>query len=139
MARHIPQKKKGDVHVKDDALIKVLEQTIAWMEESEDNCFYTEFLMKNLPITLRHFQNRVKDSAEDSDLKKMYNQLRDMQELKYMKKGMNAKNPVFMIFLLCNHYRDKYKRNDTPAVVEIKEEKTDKIIFKFAEPKPKDE
>lgn len=125
-------KQKGNVSVKDSELIKVVESAIEWMKSSPDNIFYTEYLKNNLPFSLRQFQNRINDNP-NSVLENKFAELKEWQEIKYLKHGMSAKNPVFMIFLLCNHYKDKYRRQDSP--VEVREEKTDAVIFKFAQPK----
>lgn len=106
-------------------ILKILQGCIKWMEESEDNIFYSKYLRDNLKCSLSTFYKRTKDNT---NLQESLAILKDIQEEKLLKKGLEGKNYPFIIFLLSNKF--DYRRTDKND--ENKEDLNQKeIVFRF--------
>jgi hypothetical protein len=108
-------------------ILKILQGCIKWMESDINNIFYSKYLRDNLKCSMSTFYSRVKDNSK---LQESLQMLKDIQEEKLLIKGLEGKNYPFIIFLLSNIQREKYRRTDWSE--ENKEESTTKeVVFRF--------
>ena len=116
---------KTKTKITNNNILKILQNCIKWMESSDDNIFYSKYLRDNLNCSRVTFYKRVKDNEK---LQESLQIIKDIQEEKLIKKGLESKNPAMIIFLLSNNHG--YRRTDKNE--EKQEDTTTKeVVFRF--------
>lgn len=118
-------------------ILEWMDKAYDWMQQSDKNIFFEKFIIENAPFTWGLVKKKI-FKEKNEDIVDKFNTVCEYQEQKLLHFLMfESKNPVGAIFVLANRF--KYTRQDSSKIVEIKDEETEKVIFKFSEPNKKSE
>jgi len=114
---------KGPWKWTEEEALKVGYELLEWMEASEDNLFFQEFLVTKKGL----YRDLVADlSGYYPEFARIVKKAKELQEFRLVRLAAKQKiNPVFTIFLLKNHhnYEDKKTVESTNVNLNIEDRK----------------